>query len=151
MQASVHAYLYPSHLSLALLNLASSRVYQLYRKNDKLINFLLPAPPTQCRIGIWPMGDLSPMTIVDTATWYEVWQAGIALAGMCARKGLPGSVLNFGKLCHCCPCRRRSRRRRRQFPLQNSLVALSSSKTCYNVETAWLNGRRADKTDIPHV
>lgn len=48
------------------------------------------------------MDDLSPMTIVDTATWYEVWQAGIALAGMCARKGLPGRVLNFGKQYHCC-------------------------------------------------
>ncbi|KAI4223857.1 MAG: hypothetical protein L6R36_005104 [Xanthoria steineri] len=64
---------------------------------DELIPTYYPSsPPTQCRLGIWPMDDLSPMTIVDTATWYKVWQAGIALAGMCARKGLPGRVLNFG-------------------------------------------------------
>ncbi|KAL8980719.1 MAG: hypothetical protein Q9205_004279 [Flavoplaca limonia] len=36
------------------------------------------------------------MTIVDTATWFEVWQAATALVGMCARKGLSGDFLNFG-------------------------------------------------------
>ncbi|KAL8834516.1 MAG: hypothetical protein Q9176_007459 [Flavoplaca citrina] len=53
-------------------------------------------PHHQCRIGIWPIDEEEVMTIVDTATWFEVWQAATALVGMCARKGLSGDFLNFG-------------------------------------------------------
>ena len=43
------------------------------------------------------MDEEEVMTIVDTATWFEVWQAATALVGMCSRRGLSGNFLNFGK------------------------------------------------------
>ncbi|KAI4275815.1 MAG: hypothetical protein LQ337_002916 [Flavoplaca oasis] len=70
---------------------------ELYYDFNKLNLAPHPDPPYhQCRIGIWPMDEEEVMTIVDTATWFEVWQAATALVGMCARRGLSGNFLNFG-------------------------------------------------------
>lgn len=50
----------------------------------------------KCRLSVW--GAYGRETVRDTMTYYDMWTAGVMLAGMCARQGKAGKFEFLGAL-----------------------------------------------------
>ncbi|KAL8729980.1 MAG: hypothetical protein Q9181_004826 [Wetmoreana brouardii] len=49
----------------------------------------------KCRLNVW--GAFGSRNVRDRMSYYEVWTAGVMMAGMCARYGKPGRYENLGQ------------------------------------------------------
>ena len=59
------------------------------------LSWLMVDPAHRCRINIW--GAYGNHNLRDTMSMYEVWRAGVMIAGMCARFNKRGKYQHLGE------------------------------------------------------